>query len=236
MRLITGITLALCAACALVLMSSTEAWTSPRPTPPAVAFAADKGTFAINVNGKQVGKEDFEVAPNGQTWLVHSIAEIQAASGVTHITGNLEIRADGSPVQYEWSTDGDKRASCAVTFDGNKASIEPHIPGAYPYSQQLTFNSQPIVVLDNNLYDQYGILARLYNWSKKGVQTFSVLVPQEITGGTVTVESQGNREVGGKKLEELMVKTEGNEISVFFDGQHVVKISVPGANAEIVRQ
>jgi hypothetical protein len=237
MRLTARIMWAVCAVCTLVALSGADAWTKPHAAPPAVvALTPDKGTFAIIVNGKQVGKEDFGIAPNGQTWIVHGNSEIQAAGGATHITGNLEVRGDGSPVQYQWTTDGDKKAACAVTFDGNKASVEPHIPGAYPYSQQFTFNSEPIIVLDNNLYDQYGVLARLYNWSKKGVQTFSVLVPQEITGGTLTVESLGSHDMGGKKLEQLLVKTEGNEISVFYDGQHVVRISVPGANAEIVRQ
>lgn len=208
----------------------------PRPEPsPAPVFAADKGTFAIRVNGKPAGKEEFEISPNGQDWVVRGSTEIPAANGATHVTGTLHLRADGSPVQYDWSTDGEKQASCTVRFDGGTASIEPHIPGAYPYSQQFTFNSQPVIVLDNNLYDQYAVLARLYDWSKKGVQTFSVLVPQAITGGTLTAESLGSHDVGGKKLEELRVTTEGNELDLFLDGQRLVRINAPSANAEIIR-
>ena len=212
----------------------------PRSNRGQSTFAPDKGTFTILVNGKAAGKETFELSPNGQNWLVRGTAEILgpngAANSATRITGTLQLHADGTPVHYEWSTDGDKQASCAVNFDGLTASVEPHIPGAYPYSQQFTFNSQPIIVLDNNLYDQYGVLARLYDWSKKGVQTFSVLVPQEITAGTVTAESRGAQNIGGKKLEELYVRAEGNELSIFLDAERVVRISVPGANAEIVRE
>ncbi|HUJ30639.1 MAG TPA: hypothetical protein VLY23_05120 [Candidatus Acidoferrum sp.] len=202
----------------------------------APSFAPDKGTFDILVNGKPAGKEDFEISPSGGNWIVRGTASIQAANSVTRVTGTLELQPDGTPLHYEWSTEGDKHASSTVTFDGRTASVEPHIPGAYPYSQQFTFNSQPIVVLDNNLYDQYAVLARLYDRSKKGVQTFSVLVPQEITGGPVTVESLGNQDAGGKKLEQLRVKTEGNELNLFLDGQRLMRITVPGANAEIVRE
>ncbi len=93
-----------------------------------------------------------------------------------------------------------------------------------------------IAVLDNNLYYQYAVLARLYDRDKKGAQTFSVLVPQEMTPGSVTVESLGKQDVGsGKKLEELRVKTEDLEIDLFLDGERLVRIVAPSANAEILR-
>ncbi len=112
----------------------------------------------------------------------------QAADGTkTSVTGTLELRADGTPVRYEWSTQGAKKAGATVTFNGPVATIELHVPGARPFTQQLTFSSPLIVILDNNLYYQYGVLAHIYDWDKKGPQTFSVLVPQEHTPGTITV-------------------------------------------------
>jgi hypothetical protein len=110
------------------------------------------------------------------------------------------------------------------------------LQGARPYNQKFTFNSPRIVVLDNNLYHQYAILFRLYDWDKKGVQSFSVLVPQEVTPGTITVESLGKQDVGGASLEELRVKTEDNEIDAFFDGPKLMRILAPSANAEIIRE
>ena len=92
-------------------------------------------------------------------------------------------------------------------------------------------------MLDNNLYYQYGVLARLYDREKKGVQTFAVLVPQELTPGSVTVESLGEQNSnGGKKLEELVVKTEDLEVDLFLDGARLERIVAPSTNAEIVRQ
>jgi hypothetical protein len=198
-------------------------------------FAPDKGTFKILAGGKEAGQEDFEVAQSGSNWIVRGTSTIQTAKGPTHVTGTLELRPNGSPVRYEWSTDGEKTASATVTFDGSAASIALNLANTQPYTQQLTFGSSPVAVLDNNLYDQYAVLADLYDWSKKGVQTFSVLVPQELTPGTVTVESLGKQDSNGKQMEELRVKTDDLELDLFFDRGRLMRIAAPGADAEIVR-
>jgi hypothetical protein len=233
---LAGVIASVLVASALMLGAVSGSSSAPSVSPGTSVLAPDKGKFSILVNGKPVGTEEFETSPSGANWIVRDTSEIQAGSSVTRVTGTLELHADGTPVHYEWATEGGKKASSTVTFDGFTASVEPHTAGAYPYSQQFTFNSQPVIVLDNNLYDQYAVLARLYDRPKKGVQRFSVFVPQEITGGTVTVEFVGNQEAGGKKLEQLRVKTEDNEINLFLDGQRLVRIAVPGANAEIVRE
>jgi hypothetical protein len=199
-------------------------------------FEPDKGRLRILVNGQQVGKEDYEIAENGGKWIARGATDIQSAQSGTHVTGLLELRPDGTPLRYEWSTQGAKKASAAVTFDGSTATIELHMDNRQPFTQQFTFPSPRIAVLDNNLNYQYAVLAKLYDWSKKGPQTFPVLVPQELTPGTATVESLGKQDSGGKSLEELRVKTVDNEIDLYLDGTRLVRIAVPSANAEIVRE
>jgi hypothetical protein len=227
---------------AMLLVASAPSRANRRLSPvPASAvsdsgFVADKGKFRIMVNGQQVGKEEFEIGPSGSDWLAHGTSEIQAPKGSSHVTGTLNLRPDGTPARYEWSTDGPKKASSVIVFNGVVANVELRVEGARPYTQQFTFNSPRIVVLDNNLYHQYEILFRLYDWDKKGVQTFSVLVPQEITPGSITVESVGKQDVGGASLEELRVKTEDNEIDAFFDGPKLLRLLAPSANAEIIRE
>lgn len=204
---------------------------------PAGSLAPDKGKFKILVSGQQTGTEEFSIGPNGGNWLARGNAEIQTPQGAAHITGNLELRPDGMPVRYEWSMQGPKKAGSTIVFDGKTANVELRMEGARPYTQQFTFDSDRVVVLDNNMYDQYAILARLYDWDKKGAQTFSVIVPQEMTPGTVTVESLGKQDSsGGAKLEELRVKTEDLEIDLFVDGQRLVRLVSPSANAEIIRE
>lgn len=213
---------------------------TPKPAASTVhaasAFAPDKGKFRILVGGQEQGKEEFEIAPASGNWVAHGTAEIQTPQGATHVTGTLTIQPDGTPVRYEWSTQGAKKASATVEFTGATASSELHIEGARPFTQQFTFPSPRVVVLDNNLYHQYAILARLYDWQQKGVQTFSVLVPQDLTPGSITVESLGKQDVDGAKLEELRVKTEDLELDLYVDAQRLMRIVVPSSNAEIIRE
>jgi hypothetical protein len=206
------------------------------PAVPDSGFVADKGKFRIMVSGQQVGKEEFELGPSGNDWVAHGTSEIQNPKGSSRVTGTLNLKPDGVPARYEWSTEGAKKASSVIVFNGVDANVELHVDGARPYSQKFTFNSPRIAVLDNNLYHQYAILFRLYDWDKKGVQTFSVLVPQEITPGSITVESLGKQDIGGASLEELRVKTEDNEIDAFFDGPKLMRLLAPSANAEIIRE
>jgi hypothetical protein len=127
----------------------------------------DKGKFRILSGGKEVGKEEYEIAPSGENWIARGTSEIQSEKGpAQHVTGKLE----------------------------------------------------------------------LHDWKKMGPQIFSVLVPQDLAPGVVTVESLGKHDAGGQKLEELRVKTDDNEIDLFLDGPRLVRISAPAANAEIIRE
>ncbi|HXX43087.1 MAG TPA: hypothetical protein VEJ38_00050 [Candidatus Acidoferrales bacterium] len=204
--------------------------------PAAGVFVADKGNFRIMVNGQQVGKEEFEIAPAGGDWVARGSSDVQTSDGSTHVTGTLQLHVDGSPVRYQWATQGKKKASATIDFSNLTATINLNMEGARPYTQQFTFNSSPIAILDNNLYHQYAVLARLYDWQKKGAQTFSVLVPQELAPGTITVESQGDQNVNGKKLEELTAKTEDLEVDLYLDNGKLVRLVAPSNNAEIVRE
>jgi hypothetical protein len=204
--------------------------------PAAGVFVADKGNFRIMVNGQQVGKEEFEIAPAGGDWVARGSSDVQTSDGSTHVTGTLQLHVDGSPVRYQWATQGKKKASATIDFSNLTATINLNMEGARPYTQQFTFNSSPIAILDNNLYHQYAVLARLYDWQKRGAQTFSVLVPQELAPGMITVESQGDQNVNGKRLEELTAKTEDLEVDLYLDNGKLVRLVAPGNNAEIVRE
>lgn len=199
-------------------------------------FAPEKGNFKILVSGQQIGKEEFEIGPSGGGWFAKGNSEVQTADGMTKVSGSLQLNADGTPASYEWSTQGSKKAGANITFSGSTATIDLRLEGRRPFTQQFTFQSPQIAVLDNNLYYQYAVLARLYDREKKGAQTFSVLVPQELTPGTLTVESLGEQNSGGgKKMEELVVKTEDLEVDLFLDGGKLMRIVAPSTNAEIDR-
>jgi len=232
-----GVAAGLGVALVAVLLAAASGFAGAAGSPKSASlFAPDKGSFKILVNGQQMGKEEFEIAPDGDNWVAKGSSEIHSADGVTRVSGTLQLRADGTPVNYQWTTQGAKKAGATITFSGPMATIELRLEGRRPFTQQFTFGSAQIAVLDNNLYYQYAILARMYDRDRKGTQNFPVLVPQELTPGNVTVESLGEQNAGGgKKMEELVVKTQDLEVDLFLDNGKLMRIVAPSTNAEIDR-
>ena len=190
------------------------------------------------VNGREVGSEEFEISSNGGGWLARGSASVRAAQGPeSRIISQLQLRADGSPTHYEWNTvTGSKKAGASIDFDNGTATVHVQVNGGTPFTQQFFFKTSVIAILDDNLYHQYAILADLYDWSKKGTQTFSVLIPQEMTPGTITVDALDPESADGKSLDRLRVRSQDLEIILYLDGSRLERISVPSVNAEIARE
>lgn len=202
------------------------------------SLTAQKGKFRDTVAGQEVGFEEFEISGSSGGWLARGNATVKSAKGPgTRITSHLQLSAAGAPIHYEWTTvTGSKKSSASIDFSGGTATIHLQVNGSKPYTQQFFFKSPNVVILDDNLYYQYAILAALYDWSAKGVQTFSVLIPQEMTPGTVTVEALDPENSGGKNFNRLRVRSQDLEIILYLEGTRLEKISVPSSNAEIIRQ
>jgi hypothetical protein len=152
------------------------------------------------------------------------------------VTAELRLAATGNPVAYEFSTKGSRKASGAVRFSGRAATLELHAEGTQGYTQSFEFELPKIVVLDNNLYHHYAILARLYDWNAKGSQTFAVLIPQYPTPGTVTVEWGGPQQVGETKYEMLRVKSADLDLELYVANGRLERIVVPTAKVEVKRE
>src|SRR5216683_5146326 len=204
----------------------------------AVLFAQDKGKLTIKLGGQTVGHEEFEIAPSGGGWVAKGTSEIKPPEGgSSKVFGSLTMQADGAPISYDWSAQAEKTNGAHVLFANGVASITLEMQGARPFQQDLTFNSPLIAVLDNNLYHQYAVLARIYDWSKRGVQTFPVIIPQELTPGSITVQSTGSASADGKTYEGLKVTTSDIEILLLLDGNHrLMRLEVPSATVSVVRE
>lgn len=74
-------------------------------------------------------------------------------------------------------------------------------------SRRISLSSPRIAVLDNNLYYQFGVLARQYDWKAGGKQTFPVLIPQDMVPGSITVESLGLQQAGNGKYESIRISS-----------------------------
>jgi hypothetical protein len=207
--------------------------------PPAAAgvFAEDKGKLTIKLDGQTVGHEEFEIMPSAGGWLAKGNADIKPSqSAASKVSGSLTLLPDGAPVSYEWTSQADTTNSANVVFVNGIAKMTLQMQGAHPYDQTFTFGTPIIAVLDNNLYHQYAVLARVYDWSKRGPQTFPVFIPQELMPGTITAEATGSATVGGKSYEGFRVTTADLEVDLFLDANHrMMRLEVPAAKVSVVR-
>jgi hypothetical protein len=222
----------------LLLCASLTLATQKKGAAPAGAvFAQDKGKFTIQLDGHAVGHEDFEISPTGGGWTARSTTDIKPPdSTATHITGTLTLQPDGTPISYEWTSQAEKTNGAHILFANGVAKITLEMQGARPFEQDMSFGSPLIAVLDNNLYYQYAVLARVYDWSKGGAQSLPVLIPQELTPGTISVESAGSLSAGGKSYEGLRVVTSDLEVLLYLDSNHrLMRLEVPTAKVSIVR-
>jgi hypothetical protein len=201
-------------------------------------FAPDKGKFSIQLDGRSVGHEEFEIAPSPAGWSAHSVTNIKAPdTGSTRVTGTLMLHSDGAPISYEWTSQADKTNGAHILFENGIAKITLEMQGARPYEEHMTFGTPLIAVLDDNLYYQYAIVARVYDWSKRGAQSLPVLIPQELTPGSISVESTGNTTANGKSYEGLRVSTSDLEVQLYLDADHrLMRLEVPSAKVSVIRE
>jgi hypothetical protein len=201
-------------------------------------FSADKGKLRIVVGGQTVGSEDFEIAASGEAWVERSSMSAHApGGGDVKAMGQLKLAADGSPMHYDWSAEAQKKAAGAVDFSAGTAKCLADLGGTAPLRKDFVFKSPRVAVLDNNLYYQYGVLARVYDWKAGGKQDFPVLIPQDMVPGTISVESLGSQQSGSGKYEALRVSTPDLEVLVFLDSSHrLMRIEVPSSNVTIERE
>ena len=220
---------------------------------PAGVFAQDKGKLNITKDGQIVGHEEFEITPSGAGWVARGNAEIKPAEGAaSKVSGSLTLQPDGAPISYDWTAQTEKKNGANILFANGIANVTVEMEGARSctpdeikdpnrkqpcfFEQSFSFSSPLILVLDNNLYDQYGVLARVYDWSKRGSQTFPVFIPQELMPGTITAEATGSVSLGGASYEGLRLNTTDLEIDLYLDANHrLMRLEVPSAKVSVVR-
>ena len=204
----------------------------------ASVFAPDKGKFRIVLDGHVVGNEEFEISSSGDTWTARGSTTAHAPDGPDiKATGQLRLSADGTPLRYEWTAEIQKKATGTVDFANGTAKCSFALASASPVRKDFTFESKHVAVLDDNLYYQYAVLARMYDWKTGGKQTFPVVVPQAMVPGTILVESLGPQQVDNMQYEALRVSSTDLEILLYLDATHrMVRLDVPSSKVTIQRE
>ena len=205
---------------------------------PTAGLMPDKGKFRILLEGQVVGKEEFEISLSEGKWMARGSTTAHApGGGDIKATGQLTLTPDGTPVHYDWTAQTEKKGSGAVDFVNGTAKSAIDLGGKTPFLQDFTFPSSRIAVLDNNLYYQYAVLAQIYDWKTAGKQTFPVLIPQDMTPGSISVESIGPQQVESAKYETLRVNSPDLEILLYLDeSRRLMRVDVPASKATIQRE
>jgi hypothetical protein len=201
-------------------------------------LTADKGKFRIVLDGQTVGDEEFEISPAGGTWTARGTTSAHAPGGTDiKATGQLKLSADGTPIRYDWSAQAQRKATGAVDFVNGTAKCAANLGAGSPLMKDFKFDSPRIAVLDNNLYYQYALLAQIYDWKAGGKQTFPVVIPQDLTPGSISVESIGLQQAGEASYQTLRVSSPDLEILLYLDASHhMLRLEVPASKVTIQRE
>jgi hypothetical protein len=218
--------------------STTVKETTPNAAAAAAMFAPDKGKFRITLDGQLVGSEEFEISSAGDAWMARGSTNAHVPGGTDiKATGQLKLSADGAPIRYDWSAQLEKKATGKVDFVNSTGKCSIDFGTATPMIKEFTFTSPRIAVLDNNLYYQYDVLARMYDWKAGGKQSFPVLIPQDMVPGNISVESAGPQQVDNATYESLRVNSTDLEIMLYLDASHrLVRLDVPSSKVSVRRE
>jgi hypothetical protein len=225
----------------LALLLASPAVAQERKSPAKAAatggLAEDKGKWRIMVEGRQLGTEEFQISLRSGEWQAQGKFTAQAEGApASTVQSRLRLNSGGNLVYYEWSVEGEKKSSGTLQMDGKTVTIELRLPNAAPFTQQFFFETPRVVILDNNMYHHYLILAALYDWQQRGVQTFSVVVPQDLIPGSVTLESLGTQETQTGKLDVLRLRSSDLEVDLYFAARRLIRLVVPASNVVVERE
>jgi len=226
-RKLTASSLAKALAFGVALLIARSCFTSGlsgfQKVPPGIQ---DHGVFILQVAGRQIGTENFEIRSRGGQ--VEARAEIQI-----HVTQNgktfafktfpyLILNAALEPIAYTWSQRGPQSSRISINFARSPVRVRYHTVNG---RQDVRTFALPhgVVILDDNVIDQYELAARRYLRTPGGKQTFQAFTPQEALPGVITVSSLGveSLQLNGHKqiCQRLVLSTSLAQIDLWVDKQ-----------------
>ncbi len=210
----------------------------------AAASPSDSGTFRILVAGREIGTERFRILSSGNNIIAKADIELQTqkAGKLLELQSFPELLLDSRfrPLSYTWAQKGVQSSKLRIDFTTTPVKAQYHTVNGKNDERDLALPAD-VVVLDDNVLDQYEILVAIYDRTSGGPQTFNAFIPQEALPGRVQVVARGNEQVriGGESesLRHFVVTTDLARIDLWTDPQgHLERVSVPAMRFNAVRQ
>jgi hypothetical protein len=230
-----------------VVLLSCAAWSKETSS-----AAVDSGSFGVFLNGQRVATETFSVQQGGGGSTVASQVKADSGGDLGQ-KSELKMSAGGDLIRYEWHDLAGNKAELSVA--PNNEFLMEHIstgPGEKPAEQPFMMPVSTMV-LDNNSFVQRELLLWRFLGSackqEKGqmqcptnAASFGVLVPQERTSMSVSLQVMGKETVKIKGVDRSLLKValkqESGDWMLYVDDQDqfkLMRILVLGNNTEIVR-
>lgn len=204
----------------------------------------ESGTFRIYFGGVEIGQEKFQIVESGST--VKASAETRLTIERENqkvsflVRPLLEFNRFFEPASYEIGQEsGPNKTRARVTFKGAMTDAV-YESGRETDTRHISLQKD-VLVLDDNVFHQYIILTKRYDFAKGGIQEFSAFVPQQFIAGGVSVSDKGLEAVQvssqNLRLQHLLVDTGELQISLWLDDKHGLrKLAVPKSGVEVVRE
>lgn len=236
---------------ATIVLSATLSFAGSKPAAKS-GTVVDEGTLAIFLNGQRVATETFNIRQYPDSSITHSELRGEAnAQPPLRQTSDLTLRPDASLARYDWKELEPARTSAVV--EPNDNFLIMHVTNeAGKTSQQSFFLTPAAFVLDDYFFSTREVLIWRYLASSckprpNGdgcdlIRTrFPVLIPRRHTSSEIFVEFKGydDTPLNGRPqhLRRFLLQTEGTDWNVWLDDhQKVLRISIPAANTEVLRQ
>ena len=212
--------------------------------PPLASYTgSEQGSFKIFFGGELIGEERFQIvaeATNYKAWAEINLTLERGKDKVTfNIKPALQFTRFFEPLSYNVLQEaGGNRMKASIQFrpESSQAVYET---GHETDSREIKLN-EDVMILDDNVFHHYILLAKRYDYLKGGVQEFSAFVPQQFLAGSISVADKGFEQIqlGNKtsSLQHLLVDTGEIQISLWLNGHHELqKISVPKSNVDVLR-
>lgn len=230
----------------LVFTSISISQADPQPSSTSVhTFSGpEQGTFKILFGGEVIGQERFQIAGDGNNFKASAEIKLTVERGSTtatfHIRPVLQFTKTFEPLSYQiFQESGANIMKARVNFKPGRSQAI-YETGKEADTREIELKKD-VLVLDDNVFHHYILLAKRFDFSKGGVQEFNAFVPQQFMAGSLTVEDKGFEQVtlGGQQvsLQHLLVDTGELQMSLWLNSRHELqKISVPKSNVDVIRE
>ncbi len=217
---------------------------APSSKKPSVSPFNEKGSFKILVDRELKGTEEFEITSSGNECVAKGkilLSILRGDKPVEYlIETQLQMKLNLDPIHY----------SMVQRYEGNASAIKMDFANGKGHAEFDTGSGvekrdydlpDNVVVLDDNVFHQYAVLARRYDFDRGGLQEFYVFIPQESVGGILHMTLKGDEKVpvngAFHEVQHLSIDTPDLQMDIYVEGDshRLMKVMVPSSNVEVDR-